>query len=277
MKLHPSFATIVAAVSLTACGPRQKPVNVIERTDAEQLATAGAHEVRDVGFGGKFVLMGAVTRTTGDGLLLELAWKANGKQKLEYLVPVHVLDADARIVGQADYKQDEKRREVADGTNWRDEVAIPRETLQGATSIGIGLMGDGQKWLPPDRGPRDRDLLRLLLPVPEGLPALREQSPFDGFLEAVNNSEIVGWVWEKGAPGKTLEVEIYDGENLLGKVGADVAREDLEKAGIGDGRHGFRLEMPAQIRDGQMHRIVVRVASSDFELHKSPRTYQWKK
>jgi hypothetical protein len=84
-------------------------------------------------------------------------------------------------------------------------------------------------------------------------------------------------VWQKDEPAKTLEIEIYDGEASLGKVTGDVARADLEKAGIGDGRHGFRMEMPPSVRDGQSHRIAARVADTAFELHKSPKTYQWKK
>ena len=277
MKLHSFLAAIAVVMALVACGPRGNPGTAISSTDAEQLAAASQTEVRNVGFGGKFTLLGVTSRTTGDGLLIELAWKANGKQKLEYLVPVHALDADGKIVGQADYRQDEKRREVADGDMWRDDVMIPRETLLNATSIGVGLMGDGEKWLPPDRGPRDQDLLRLLLPVPPELSTPAEPSPFDGFLEAVNNAEIVGWVWRKDDPGQTLEVEIFDGDTSLGKVRADVARADLQSAGIGDGQHGFRMEMPAEIRDGQPHRIAVRVTGAAWELHKSPKTYQWKK
>ena len=269
--------TIAAALSLVACGRRETPGTAINPADAEQLVASGVPEIRNVGFGGKFTLLGVTSRPAGDGLLFELAWQANGKQKLDYLVPVHALDASGGIVGQVDFRQDEKRRVVADGAMWRDDVIIPRETLVGAVSIGFGLMDDGGTWLPVDRGPRDQDLLRLLLPVPPEFTAPAAPTPFDGYLEVVNDSEIIGWVWRNDDPGQVIEVEIYDGDTLLGRVRADVMRADLQSAGIGDGQHGFRMETPPEIRDSRPHRIAVRVTGTGFELHRSPKTYLWKK
>ena len=277
MKIHPAFVVTAASLFLVACKPRVKLDNAITPAEAEQLAAAGLPEVRDVCFGDKFTLVGASSHVTGDGLLFELAWKANGKQKLAYLVPVHALDANGKIVGQADYHQDAQRREIAGGTIWRDEIAIPRESLVGATNVGVGLLGDGQKWLLPDHGSRDQESLLLLFPVPPELSKSLEQAPFDGFLEAVNNTEIVGWGWKKSEPAKALDIEVYDGDTRLLSGKADVAREDLAKAGIGDGRHGFRLPMPTELKDGKPHRIAVRVRESGFELHKSPQTFLFKK
>lgn len=277
MKLHHIIAATAAALLLAACGPRVKLANAITSTAAQQLVANGPSELRDVRFDDQFTLLGVNGRTTGDGLMLELAWKANGKQKLAYHVPIHVLDAEGKIVGQADYNQDAQQREIAGDTIWRDEVRIPRDTLAGSTSVGIGLLGGAGQWLLADRGPRDNGNRRLLFPVPESLTKPGAPAAFDGFLEVVNDKEIIGWAWEKKQPSKAVAIELFDGDNSLGQVTADIAREGLAKAGIGDGKHAFRFDTPAQLKDGKAHLVAARIAGAEFELQKSPKAYQWKK
>ncbi|MEM0325266.1 MAG: hypothetical protein QXW35_05160 [Candidatus Aenigmatarchaeota archaeon] len=68
-----------------------------------------------------------------------------------------------------------------------------------------------------------------------------------GFLDGIDGQYVFGWAWDPENPEKRLEVVVYvDGEPVAEGV-ADLYREDLERAGIGDGRHGFRIELPFDI------------------------------
>ena len=49
-------------------------------------------------------------------------------------------------------------------------------------------------------------------------------------------------------------------------------REDLKKAGKGDGKHAFNYPLAATLRDGQAHTISIRFVGSSTELVGSPKT-----
>lgn len=50
---------------------------------------------------------------------------------------------------------------------------------------------------------------------------------------------IEGWVYSPDQPGFRFELEIACADSVLRCVSADLYREDLARAGIGDGRHAF--------------------------------------
>lgn len=66
-----------------------------------------------------------------------------------------------------------------------------------------------------------------------------------GYVEAVTNKDVLGWVW---CPGKDdrLTVELRLDGQVVGTAVADQSREDLARSGIGDGRHAFSLAVPAE-------------------------------
>ncbi|MEM5882224.1 MAG: hypothetical protein QXS69_02065, partial [Candidatus Aenigmatarchaeota archaeon] len=75
-------------------------------------------------------------------------------------------------------------------------------------------------------------------------------------------------------PEKRLEVVVYvDGEPVAEGV-ADLYREDLERAGIGDGRHGFRIKLDEKIFKGSNNTISVRVKFYEIELLRSMRYFK---
>src|SRR5690349_18879438 len=63
---------------------------------------------------------------------------------------------------------------------------------------------------------------------------------FLGQLDDVKGREVEGWIYSKTNPERTLVVQIYDRQRLLGESDAALYREDLFRAGIGNGRHCFR-------------------------------------
>ena len=267
------LAVFAIALALAAFGGCKKPTlpNSISTDQVAKIASASAAEARDVRFGGRFILLGVGATMTADGLHLELAWKSESKERLHCHVAIHAVDEGGKILAQADYEQ--AGGDVQPGMIWRDAVTLPREQLRGATAIAIGLMEAGDKWLAADRGPRDWEDRRLLVPLAEKIPPAIPPSPFEGFIEAVNTKQIVGWAWNKEQPATAVEVEILDGDRVIAKAAADVAREDLRKNKIGDGGHGFAIPTPAQLLEGASHSVHVRVAGTSVELTNSPRTF----
>ena len=264
------FAIVLALASLAGCNKPTLPGS-ISKEQAARIAAASAPEVRDVRFGNRFTLLGAVTTLADDGATLELAWKSTTKERLHCHVAIHIVDDAGKVLAQSDYEQSKAGGDVQPDMIWRDTVVLTRDQLQGATAIAVGLMEAGEKWLNADRGPRDWEDRRLLIPLTEKVPPAAPPSPFEGFLEGVNVKQIVGWVWNKEQPATTVEVEILDGEQILMKVPAADFRADLQTNKIGDGKHGFLIPTPEQLKDGAKHSVHVRVAGTRIEIKNSPR------
>ena len=68
-----------------------------------------------------------------------------------------------------------------------------------------------------------------------------------GYVEAVTENAVLGWVWSQGH-AQTLGVELRLGEEVVARSVADELREDLVRNGIGDGRHAFTLAVPEAAR-----------------------------
>lgn len=94
----------------------------------------------------------------------------------------------------------------------------------------------------------------------------------DGHVDEARCDIISGWALNRARPDAPLDVEIYDGPDLLAIVRADIFRQDLLEFGVGGGRHGFALATPANLRDGRARSISLRFAGSDLELPASPKT-----
>ncbi len=69
---------------------------------------------------------------------------------------------------------------------------------------------------------------------------------------------VQGWAYAPDEPQRRLTVEILARGRLVAATVADLPREDLAQAGIGDGRHGFLVDLSRVLRRGP-HPITVRV------------------
>jgi hypothetical protein len=136
---------------------------------------SGAEDVR---FGNRFVLRRA--RLTPGGLM-ELLWQSLADQPLKYTVFVHLMDQSGKVTGQADHVQVPQAQTTSPaakaGETWRDVVRLPGNGLKGVTRIGLGIYEPAGTFLKPDRGGRDWDNRRLLLPVPKELSGPLQPSP----------------------------------------------------------------------------------------------------
>src|SRR4051794_8278110 len=69
--------------------------------------------------------------------------------------------------------------------------------------------------------------------------------PFEGYLDSATNTEIAGWVYDEDDANTPLTVEILADGNVIATLVADGFREDLLRAGKGNGNHAFRFSMPS--------------------------------
>jgi len=77
------------------------------------------------------------------------------------------------------------------------------------------------------------------------------------YIDLVDRHRVSGWARDDDQPDAPLSLLILDNDALVARVLANHYRPDLEAAGIGTGRHGFRFEFPTPLSLAERH--VVRV------------------
>lgn len=91
-----------------------------------------------------------------------------------------------------------------------------------------------------------------------------------GFLEVVTPSLIRGWAWDPDEPDEPIVVEVLDGADVVCSVLADRHRADLERQGVGNGRHGFEIPNPSPLFPLARHTVSVRRAADKVGIAGSP-------
>jgi radical SAM protein with 4Fe4S-binding SPASM domain len=124
----------------------------------------------------------------------------------------------------------------------------------------------GWKWIPKPAGYKaDRkDEDTVISNVSHG--------PCEGHLDVIQNSRIFGWAWRADLPDDPISVNLYVDEARLSSAVAGRYREDLERAGKGNGRHGFELSLPDGCFDGKPHSIRLCYQGTNTDLFGSPMT-----
>lgn len=97
------------------------------------------------------------------------------------------------------------------------------------------------------------------IPFKRALRSLFRHKPalLRGSIDTVHNGCCQGWAFDAKSAAP-VEVELFIDGQSAGHALADMHRADLERAGMGDGRHGFSIEVPAALRDGRHHRVEAR-------------------
>jgi hypothetical protein len=87
----------------------------------------------------------------------------------------------------------------------------------------------------------------------------------------VNNGEVVaGWVIDDDAPTRPLTLELMNGGDVIATGVANVFREDLVAAGIGNGRHGFYFPQPAVVPRSALRGLAVRIGGTPLYVGSPP-------
>lgn len=172
----------------------------------------------------------------------------------ERRVVVEIVDGD-RVVGRGvaqRYREDLRDAGIGDGGHGF-RIALPRGLLdQGAHRLHARVAGE------PGRLDGEVSV--------EGGPEA-DASAVEGILDGVDGHVAHGWACAPGDPERRLAVEIVEGDRVVGRGVADIYREDLRLAGIGDGNHGFRIRLSRVLLDGRMHRLHARAARGGAMLH----------
>lgn len=90
---------------------------------------------------------------------------------------------------------------------------------------------------------------------------------FDGTVERIQGDALCGWCWLTQSD-EPVTLEVFADDRLVTRVLANVSRDDLRAAGIGDGRHGFMIPLQA-ITVGHEAVVSIRVAGHGVELPNS--------
>jgi hypothetical protein len=75
-------------------------------------------------------------------------------------------------------------------------------------------------------------------------PSANSAGALHGYVDALGPRAIEGWAQHANAPEVPVCLDIYAGGHLLGQTLANIYRYNLDAAGLGSGRHGFRFALP---------------------------------
>jgi glycosyltransferase involved in cell wall biosynthesis len=93
---------------------------------------------------------------------------------------------------------------------------------------------------------------------------------FQGHLAHVSRGWLAGWAWDSAQGASPVTLEVLDNGVRIAGVVANLYRQDLAHAGIGDGRHGFELYIPGGLSPDTRHTLHVRRESDGADLRDSP-------
>jgi hypothetical protein len=97
-------------------------------------------------------------------------------------------------------------------------------------------------------------------------------SDYDGVCERLQTVVVRGWALDTQNPQEPLVLSCYDNGEWFEDVRADQLRNDLKRAGIGTGWHGYQLSLPDRFFDGETHTLDIRVKDADLRLRNAPMT-----
>ncbi|GAB3936215.1 CotH kinase family protein [Larkinella terrae] len=147
----------------------------------------------------------------------------------------------------------------------RNEGAYEREKMKWPSSVDSESLTYMQTWAEQRAAYMDH----YFASIPEEGAAVAN---YEGFLSTPNCSSLQGWAWNKTMPNTPVEVEIFEGYTVVASQNANIFRQDLKNANIGNGIHGFNVPTPDFLKDGKPHYISVRVKNTGYVLKESFKT-----
>ncbi|MGH9826749.1 MAG: BACON domain-containing protein, partial [Blastocatellia bacterium] len=93
-----------------------------------------------------------------------------------------------------------------------------------------------------------------------------------GFVDHAGCDNIRGWAADRNRLNTAINVEVFDGANLISTVLANGSRPDVGTFLGDNGLHGFVIPTPAVLMDGASHSVHVKFEGSTTELNGSPAT-----
>jgi phytanoyl-CoA hydroxylase len=94
----------------------------------------------------------------------------------------------------------------------------------------------------------------------------RVEQPLEGYVDCVVDGCVHGWAWNPGQPDEAVEIKVLVDGREAARGSARLFRPDLERAGKGDGRHGFEVLLPPATRSRGLSTARVVFAANGVEL-----------
>jgi len=91
-----------------------------------------------------------------------------------------------------------------------------------------------------------------------------------GNLDLVTRERMEGWAWDDRVPQSPMALTILSNGEVIARVLANRYRQDLQKAGMGDGRHAFSVMIPGGLSPLTRHVIQIVGESDGCEMPGSP-------
>ncbi|MEH7456462.1 methyltransferase domain-containing protein [Bacillus sp. JJ1127] len=98
---------------------------------------------------------------------------------------------------------------------------------------------------------------------------------FEGFFDICDLHMLLGWVMNKDRDDQVVNVDIYDFDQLIVTIPANLFREGLVEHGKGTGYHAFQYPVPWYLKDGKEHLISVKVSGTNMHLIGSPKILKY--
>jgi GT2 family glycosyltransferase len=99
-------------------------------------------------------------------------------------------------------------------------------------------------------------------------------SSMSGSFDGIDGDHVFGWARDELSGDAPVAMDVFADDRWVAGGLADQLRGDLLKAGIGRGKHAFRIALPAELCDGESHEISVRAGASGLVLAPGARTFQ---
>ena len=100
---------------------------------------------------------------------------------------------------------------------------------------------------------------------------MRREIVYEGYVDRFEEKTLFGWCYKKDEPNKSIQLDIYINDTLIKSITSSEFREDLLKAGIGNGKNSFKYNVANYIdQDDQNYIINVKVSGTDIDLTFSP-------
>lgn len=145
-------------------------------------------------------------------------------------------------------------------------ISLPEPAGDGAAELRLRVAGGATLGavLPVDRAALRRAAWQL------SRAPVRIGGPYAGFVEHIGPGALTGWVSVPDAPRTRPGLILTEAGETLAATAAGIWRKDLEETRQGDGRWGFAFTLPARLRDGRLHEVMLADADSGAPLLAAP-------
>jgi hypothetical protein len=160
--------------------------------------------------------------------------------------------------------------------NFNTNLAKKVSGLQSSISNGVLTAYSGCYTTPAGLFPSTGSVGNYFADVvfhPNSLPSYNCAATYQGYHDSGSFcSTTGGWAWDSNPLNPPVSVDLYkDGLLAASQVPANLFRQDLLNAGVGNGYHAFGYVIPSSWKDGQPHLIQAKFANTATSLSWSPR------